>query len=466
MEFLKASGGSKKLNEKQRFMLKISKEAYSNKEKRTNTLGEWKYQRNLSSRMLAIYKNEIDEDLIIGVKGTSTNRELITDFKIVMSNFLKDKIFIKTGKKIKNILKNKPQFKNVTITGHSLGGSIALWMGSKTNILTYSFNPGLTPNFLLKININKPNINLIIRKGDPISNIILPLKSKYKKLHLTVLDAVSLNPFVNHSIKALISGGISGVNILNYNKTNKLKGKCNERCIIESKSNPICKDMNKKITYSITDKPHDRELCLGDHIESKLKLLPKLKQRECILISGPSGVGKSYIAKEYIKEFKNLKPKYNVILWSKKPFENFKIPYKHMSSKIQDIKDIKLDDIKNSLVIFDDYENIGETKEESKSIEYLLNNILNVGRSFNIYCIIITHIMMNYHSTKNILNECSKIIMFPNGGNKYQYRKYLKTYVGMGNKEIEDIMKIKDRSVVINKNYPMYLQTKNQLKLL
>lgn len=456
------------LNSTAKLMARFANASYTNKEKRKN-IKEWSYFRPYSSRMIAVYKNN-SGDMILAVKGTNSKKEIITDIKLIFANFKKDKIFKKTSKKLNNIINQNQSTRKFYLTGHSLGGSIVLWYGSKSKIETYAFNPGITPNFLRSVNINKPNIHIIVRKGDPISNGILLYKNKLNKAHLTILNSKSLNPLINHSIKSMLKGGdgCCGDKLAKYDKNNTNQSqKCIGPCIVIGKSNPVCYDKDESMVYSIEKNPHCKSKCLGREVtSSNLKIIPKINERECILISGPSGVGKTYMAMDYVRQFKKIKPKHNILLYSKKPFENLGLKYKHMNESIKAVSDMKLPDIKNSLVIFDDYENISDSKDGTKAIESLLNNILNVGRTFDIYCIVITHVMMNYRLTKNILNECNKIILFPNGGNKYQYKKYLQTYMGLGKDQIEQILRMKDRHVVINKTFPTHLLSKTKLKLI
>ena len=53
-------------------------------------------------------------------------------------------------------------------TGHSLGGSLALYINSLYNIKVEVFNPGVGLGFL-KSNPNRSNATLYVIKGDPIS---------------------------------------------------------------------------------------------------------------------------------------------------------------------------------------------------------------------------------------------------------------------------------------------------------
>ena len=149
-------------------MADISKEAYKPKDKRQENIQGFIYQKEFSTKMITVYKR--GNQVIIGIKGTSRKKELFTDLSLVLGNFLKNKIFLKTGRKVREIIeKNKLENNNIYLTGHSLGGSIALWISSNSNIPSYSFNPGITTRFLQQIDINQPQNHIFMRKGDIVS---------------------------------------------------------------------------------------------------------------------------------------------------------------------------------------------------------------------------------------------------------------------------------------------------------
>lgn len=181
----------------------ISDQAYKPKKSRVD-FGDYKYLKDASTKILATYLNDQNKTIIIGVKGTDRMKDLVSDLKLILGPIENDKIFTKAHRKIARLLDNYGQnYSKVYLTGHSLGGSIVLWIGEKIkNVLIYAYNPGVTLQFLNKINLNKSNIHIIYKSGDPISNKIG--LAKIPKAHVTKIKSETLNPKTEHSIVNLI----------------------------------------------------------------------------------------------------------------------------------------------------------------------------------------------------------------------------------------------------------------------
>ena len=234
--------------------------------------------------------------------------------------------------------------------------------------------------------------------------------------------------------------------------------------------------MNRREIISITEKAHPKEVCLGKNINGRFELYPNVsKERDCIYISGPSGVGKTTFAIKYLIKYKSIWPDREIYMFSNKPMNkvfdlnNKEIPvprHKHIIPTKEYFEDKTLKDFSHSLVLFDDVENISSDKEIQTHILNLLEEMLNVGRSYKITILIISHVLMNYRFTKNIISECSKIVMFPRSGVKSQYRNFMKRYLNFDYKFSDGILNTKSRWLVLNKNCPLMVLTKNELKIL
>jgi len=201
------------------------------------------------------------------------------------------------------------------------------------------------------------------------------------------------------------------------------------------------------------------------------QVLPAIidNQRDAVLISGPSGVGKSTWASEYAQMYNKLFPDNQVFIFSKKDsdpiFDRFDF-ITRITLDEEFIKDEPLDtkDLQKSLCIFDDIENI-PNKAIKDAVYKLKDNLLETGRDKEIFLCITSHLSMNYKITRKDINECSSYVFFKNG-NSYHTRRYLKDYVGLGPKDIEKLMSIPSRWVMINKNYPMYAISETECMLL
>jgi predicted AAA+ superfamily ATPase len=131
--------------------------------------------------------------------------------------------------------------------------------------------------------------------------------------------------------------------------------------------------------------------------DSKLQQIPDTtrkeneKYREILYITGASGSGKSYYTKSYIKEFQKSK-KYKdfpVYLFSALTEDDSLDEIKPKRIRLDEsiIDDpISIDELENSLCIFDDTDVIGDKKYVMRYIR-LLDRILEVGRHKNIFLV-------------------------------------------------------------------------------
>lgn len=135
-----------------------------------------------------------------------------------------------------------------------------------------------------------------------------------------------------------------------------------------------------------------------------------------------------------------------------------------LDSKIYE-NPIQLSDLKDTLVIFDDIENI-EDPDIAHAIRKLQNDILHLGRHDNTYCLSTSHLGMDKDATKVLLNEAQSLVLYPMGGNPRMVRNILKIYCGLDREQTEKIMKSRSRWVFINKSYPMYVINEKKIYLL
>jgi hypothetical protein len=111
------------------------------------------------------------------------------------------------------------------------------------------------------------------------------------------------------------------------------------------------------------------------------------------------------------------------------------------------------EDFKDTLCIFDDVDVISN-KEVKNKVFKLLNEMLEIGRHFNISVIFTSHCATMGNDTKRILNECHSITIFPKnlGGKTSKY--LLDQYLGMDKEQIKKLKKVNSRWVTILKTYP------------
>lgn len=199
--------------------------------------------------------------------------------------------------------------------------------------------------------------------------------------------------------------------------------------------------------------------------EGELIPLPRDDRREILYIAGPQGSGKSYYAGQYIKEYQKKFPENDVILFSRiEEDDSFKdiegmMKIKLDNSLLNDPIDAKKELIK-SITIFDDIETMD--KDVQKHMEDLRNDVIKNGRDQSakgkdIYCICTNHQISDYKKTRDLLNECTSITIFPKSGSTYGIRRVLKTYFGMSKDQIYKVLNLPSRWVSLYSTYPQYV---------
>lgn len=200
---------------------------------------------------------------------------------------------------------------------------------------------------------------------------------------------------------------------------------------------------------------------------SNVKLEPRLNpyERTVSYIAGPSGSGKTTYALDIIKPYVALFPEKPFYLFSRTDYKEDPA-YKGLKpiqimineNMLKYPIDITKELAGGSIVMFDDCNTIREDSLR-KAVEHLINDILEVGRKLDITIVLTSHLVIpnEKKSARTILNEIQQLTVFPRCGSSQQIRYCLKTYFGLSNKQIDDILKLKSRWVTISKSYPNYV---------
>jgi len=202
------------------------------------------------------------------------------------------------------------------------------------------------------------------------------------------------------------------------------------------------------------------------HTDKKLIPLPDFTNRFVEYIAGPSGSGKSTIASGLAQEFRKMNPSTPIYMFSRTDAKEdpaftklklIQIPIDE--SLLEDPIDIthEIQD-EGCLLIFDDCGTIHNDKLR-KEVEKLMSDAMEVGRKLNCNMIITNHLIIPNEKkfARTILNEMNMLTVFPKSGSAQQIRYVLKTYWGMANNQIDDILSINSRWIRISKNYPQYV---------
>jgi len=195
------------------------------------------------------------------------------------------------------------------------------------------------------------------------------------------------------------------------------------------------------------------------------------KERDVFYIFGQSGSGKSFFVQMYANNYRQLFPKNNIYVFSTLDSD------KEGLDKIKGLKRIKLDkefiddeiiptaDFKDSLVIFDDVDNISDKKTKAVVWTYM-NNFLQTGRHHKISVAITFHVSAGGNATKMILNEATGLTFFPAtiGGRNLKY--ICDSYLGMDKEQIKKLKKLNSRWITVLKTYPKVILSEKEAFIL
>jgi len=218
----------------------------------------------------------------------------------------------------------------------------------------------------------------------------------------------------------------------------------------EATKKPICNilDSNKKLKKNKTIYLDSDNECTYtfNHFklpEGQLQLIPNPNtERQILYICGSSGSGKSYYVCQFLKQYKITFPDNEIFMFSTisddPSLKDIKINYLNLDSLKED--ELSSKDFINSIVIFDDCDTIRNKQTKIKVIG-ILDDILQTGRHYNVYCIITNHTLYNGAQTKLMLAEAHSITYFPKtaGGKAVKY--LLDNYLGLEKDEIKKIKK-------------------------
>ena len=246
---------------------------------------------------------------------------------------------------------------------------------------------------------------------------------------------------------------------------------------INKKLDKICivKRNDKEIeTVYLSDKKDESEsgfLEMELDPEFKFQLVPNTnKERDVLFIGGSSGSGKSWMCKEYLKQYIKLYPKNAVYLFS----------YLQDDVTIDEVKKIQRIDIydkdflneeldpkefENSIVVMDDCDCIDDKKLKNKILAFF-KKLCFIGRHHKITVCWLAHDVVSGHETKSILNECTSISIFPKGLGSKKIHYLLDNYFGLSKEEVERIKRIDSRCVTIMKTYPKVVLSEREIYIL
>jgi len=230
---------------------------------------------------------------------------------------------------------------------------------------------------------------------------------------------------------------------------------------------PICTNGAKTVYLSETPVEDGENRLVAKNKTMFHPAVNRLTERQIMYVTGQSGSGKSYYTAQFAQEYHKAFPKRNVYVFSYldecatldklKFLKRVKIKEENFLTET-----IETSDLKDSLVIFDDVDCIGNKLIKKKVFE-LLRKVLETGRHANVSIIYTSHTACNGLDTKTILNECHSVTLYPRtmGGKSLKY--LLEGYFGLNKAEIEKVKKTDSRWVSLTKTFPPCVFTQNEI---
>lgn len=280
--------------------------------------------------------------------------------------------------------------------------------------------------------------------GDPIGHI----KKKSKVIYVNRESKKKEETFDDEILENIISNYIQNMNVrINFKQIEELK------TALLNQEEPYNETLRKlyKIANLQIDNSREREIMIKD-AEVEPIINPNV-ERQVFYVSGMSGSGKStYVNKiinSYVKFFKNNK----VYLFSNKEEDTSYTNKNIIRVKLDEellYEPITLDEIRDSIVIFDDIEGV-PNKKIMNELDRLRDVILQQGRSYKVYFCYVSHLANNYKQTRTILNECHSITIFPAMTTAYSLKYLLEKYFGFGKDDIKKLLSLDSRWITIFK---------------
>jgi len=214
-------------------------------------------------------------------------------------------------------------------------------------------------------------------------------------------------------------------------------------------------ELRKVYEQIVKDSMKTTEIELEDDGQFELIPNPDPDKREVLYITGQSGSGKSYIAKGFAAYYHKLFPSRGVYLISKLKKDETLDALKfikriNIQSLVDDPPDIS--EFEDCLVIFDDYDALKGAEE--KSVQTLIEDICVTGRHTKTTALLLSHHLSNYRKTRLILNEVSRIVVYPQSTAGKALKHLLENHAGVDPEDLKRHKKWGSRWLCYFKGFP------------
>ena len=214
----------------------------------------------------------------------------------------------------------------------------------------------------------------------------------------------------------------------------------------------------------VATKPNDRYTFFPYFPEMK-------KQNHRILVSGRSGSGKSWVIGMILDQMAHIYPKHDIVIISfvdeDEALDRMRNGRKPLRLNLTDPEVLNITPafFEESIVVFDDIEK-GVDKTTVKFLLNLRATMFEVARHYNTHIISVSHDLLGGNINKTVRAEATGVFLFPQYNQPHQSMQYLKKYVGLNMKQVEEVMRLPSRWVYLSLVAPTYYVTNTTIKLL
>lgn len=195
---------------------------------------------------------------------------------------------------------------------------------------------------------------------------------------------------------------------------------------------------------------------------------PNPEKRDVLYVCGASGCGKSYFIKGMVENYRKLFPDREVYLATQleedETLDSLKPPIKRIRISSFLEKPPKIDEFEDCFFIADDFDTL--PKAELNALWNVIDMIAIQGRHTRTSLGVISHYISNYKTTRLILNEANKVVVYPQATSLGNLRYMLERKFGIDVDKIKEFKRMKTRWVCLYAMYPQYYITETGAGLL
>lgn len=191
-------------------------------------------------------------------------------------------------------------------------------------------------------------------------------------------------------------------------------------------------------------------------------------EREVLYVTGASGSGKSTYIYRYCSLYKKKYPNRPIYLFSYLKEDESIDKLKPLRINIGEnllTDPIQCEDLKESIVIFDDTDCIPE-KKYREAVLKILNTCLETGRHQKCTVLVSNHLPTDKNTTRRTLNESQYVTFFPGSALSRATTYMLTDYCGLDSHLIKKLKKMKTRWCTLSRNYPQFYMTEHTINML